>query len=105
MILFWLALSTSILNSEQFSLLNKLRELLAGRTILLHSDCVQSFGKIDIKPISKVVDCLTVSSHKVYGPKGVGAVYINPYQRIVPVFPGGVHQDIGLGRCGGMFRG
>lgn len=73
--------------------LEQIAELLAGRTILLHSDCVQSFGKIDIKPIAKVVDCLTVSSHKVYGPKGVGAVYIDPYQRIVPVFPGGVHES------------
>jgi len=73
--------------------LEQIAELLAGRTILLHSDCVQSFGKIDIKPIAKVVDCITVSSHKVYGPKGVGAVYIDPHQRIVPVFPGGVHES------------
>lgn len=73
--------------------LEQIAELLAGRTILLHSDCVQSFGKIDIKPIAKVVDCITVSSHKVYGPKGVGAVYINPLQRIVPVFPGSVHES------------
>ena len=73
--------------------LERIAELLAGRTILLHSDCVQSFGKMDIQPIARVVDCLTVSSHKVYGPKGVGAVYIDPRHRIVPVFPGVVHES------------
>jgi len=73
--------------------LEQIAELIAGRAILLHSDCVQSFGKMDITSIAKIVDSLTVSSHKVYGPKGVGAVYINPRQRIIPVFPGFVHES------------
>ncbi|MER2089836.1 MAG: IscS subfamily cysteine desulfurase [Sporosarcina sp.] len=73
--------------------LEQIAELIDGRATLLHSDCVQSFGKLDIRPIAKIVDSLTVSSHKVYGPKGVGAVYINPRQRIVSVFPGVVHES------------
>ncbi|MFC5587948.1 IscS subfamily cysteine desulfurase [Sporosarcina soli] len=72
--------------------LEKIAKLLKGRQILLHSDCVQSFGKMDLKPIAKIVDSLTVSSHKVYGPKGVGAAYIHPRHRIIPVFPGFVHE-------------
>ena len=61
--------------------------------ILLHSDCVQSFGKVELKPIAKVVDSLTISAHKVYGPKGVGVAYIHPRHRLVPVFPGLVHES------------
>ncbi|MBE1553668.1 IscS subfamily cysteine desulfurase [Sporosarcina limicola] len=72
--------------------LERIANILKGRTILLHSDCVQSFGKLDLKPITKIVDSLTVSSHKVYGPKGVGAAYIHPRHRLVPVFPGFVHE-------------
>ncbi|MDC3411890.1 IscS subfamily cysteine desulfurase [Terrihalobacillus insolitus] len=44
--------------------------------ILLHSDCIQSFGKIDIKPIVSEVDSFSIASHKVYGPKGVGALVV-----------------------------
>ncbi|MCG7334743.1 IscS subfamily cysteine desulfurase [Sporosarcina sp. ACRSM] len=72
--------------------LEEIAKLLKGRQILLHSDCVQSFGKMDLKPIAKIVDSLTVSGHKVYGPKGVGAAYIHPRHRIIPVFPGFVHE-------------
>ncbi|MEK5481862.1 IscS subfamily cysteine desulfurase [Viridibacillus sp. FSL R5-0888] len=73
--------------------LNKIAEILKERAILLHSDCVQSFGKIDLKSIGSIVDGLTISSHKVYGPKGVGATYIHPRHRLVPVFPGLLHES------------
>jgi len=61
--------------------------------ILLHSDCVQSFGKVDLKPIAQLVDSLTISAHKVHGPKGVGVTYIHPRNRLIPVFPGLVHES------------
>ncbi len=73
--------------------LEKIAAIVKERSILLHSDCVQSFGKIDIKPIARLVDSLTISSHKVYGPKGVGVAYIHPRHRLVPVFPGLVHES------------
>ncbi|MBS4173684.1 IscS subfamily cysteine desulfurase [Bacillus sp. FJAT-49736] len=63
------------------------------RNILFHCDCVQSFGKINIAEISPLIDSLTISSHKIYGPKGVGAVYVNPKLHIVPVFPGFHHEN------------
>jgi len=73
--------------------LEKIGEITKKRGILLHSDCVQSFGKIDIKPIAKIVDSLTLSGHKIYGPKGIGIAYIHPRHRVVPVFPGLVHES------------
>ncbi|MDV6378565.1 IscS subfamily cysteine desulfurase [Sporosarcina sp. GW1-11] len=67
-------------------------DLVKPKGILLHSDCVQSFGKIDVRDISPYVDSLSLSSHKLYGPKGVGAVYIDPHIRAVPLFPGAVQE-------------
>src|SRR5699024_9624713 len=46
--------------------------------ILFHSDCVQTFGKIPVNIQKAKLDSLSIASHKIYGPKGVGAVYINP---------------------------
>ena len=42
----------------------------------LHTDCVQSFGKIDVKPKKMGADLVTISSHKIHGFKGTGALYV-----------------------------
>lgn len=42
----------------------------------IHCDAVQAFGKLPVKPAALGVDLMTVSSHKIHGPKGVGAIYI-----------------------------
>lgn len=57
--------------------------------IVFHVDAVQSFGKIPINVEEMNVDLLTVSSHKIYGPKGVGALYVRKGIRIVPLVHGG----------------
>jgi cysteine desulfurase len=57
--------------------------------ITFHVDAVQSFGKIPIDVKAMNVDLMTVSSHKIYGPKGVGALYIRKGVRIVPLVHGG----------------
>jgi len=60
--------------------------------ILFHSDCVHTFGKINLKNITKWVDSLSISSHKFYGPKGIGAGYINPKLAWKPHYPGTTHE-------------
>ena len=44
---------------------------------VLHCDCVQSFGKIDVKPVLWGADYVSISAHKIHGFKGTGALYIN----------------------------
>ena len=60
-----------------------------------HTDAVQSFGKIDFKVDKLGCDLLTVSAHKIYGPKGVGALYIRKGTNIQPFIHGG-HQEHSL---------
>lgn len=64
-------------------------KLAREKGIVFHVDAVQSFGKIpiDVKTIN--VDLMTVSSHKIYGPKGVGALYIRKGVRVIPRIYGG----------------
>ena len=59
---------------------------------ILHSDCVQAFGKLAVKPRRIGVDIATVSGHKVHAPKGVGAVYIKKGLRLKPIFFGGEQE-------------
>ena len=62
---------------------------------LLHVDAVQAFGKLPFTPKKLGVDLVTVSAHKIHGPKGIGALYVGKGVRILPhVFGGG--QERGL---------
>jgi cysteine desulfurase len=65
------------------------------RDIPVHTDAVQSFGKIDVDARKLGVDFLTVSAHKIYGPKGIGALYIRRGSTICPFVHGG-RQERGL---------
>ena len=62
---------------------------------LFHTDAVQSFGKIPIDVDRLGVDLLTISAHKIYGPKGIGALYVRRGTDILPFIHGG-HQERGL---------
>jgi cysteine desulfurase len=59
---------------------------------LFHTDAVQSFGKIPINIAEVGVDFMTVNAHKLYGPKGVGALYIKEGCQIEPLIHGGGHE-------------
>ncbi|PDY45807.1 IscS subfamily cysteine desulfurase [Bacillus pseudomycoides] len=72
--------------------ISEIGALLKKHHILFHTDCVQTFGKLPIDVTTMQIDSLSVSAHKIYGPKGVGACYINPQVRWEPVFPGTSHE-------------
>lgn len=59
---------------------------------ILHSDGVQAFGKLLLHPEKTGIDLLSFSAHKIYGPKGIGALYIRKGIRIFPVMYGGGHE-------------
>lgn len=59
---------------------------------VIHCDCVQSFGKIDVKPEVMGVDMVSISSHKIHGFKGCGALYTKN-RRITPIICGGEQQN------------
>ena len=67
------------------------------RGILFHSDAAQAVGKVPLDVEALGVDLLSISGHKVYGPKGIGALYVRrrPRARITPLFDGG-GQERGL---------
>ncbi len=70
-------------------------ELLAGSGVLLHTDAVQSVGKTEVDVQKLGVDMLTLSGHKINGPKGVGALFVRHGVDIEPLVNGG-GQERGL---------
>ncbi len=65
------------------------------KKVLFHSDAVQAAGRISIDVEDWQVDLLSLSAHKIYGPKGVGALYVrrkNPRVRLSPLIHGGGHE-------------
>lgn len=64
-----------------------------GAPALLHCDAVQAFGKLPVKPKALGADLVTVSSHKIHGPKGVGALYVRKGVHIVPQTHGGEQEN------------
>lgn len=63
--------------------------------VYLHVDAVQSFAKINFKPSRYNIDFMSVSGHKVHGPKGIGFIYVKENNRIKPILTGG-GQEIGI---------
>jgi cysteine desulfurase len=62
---------------------------------LVHTDAVQAAGKMPIDVEAWGVDYLTLSCHKIYGPKGIGALYVRKGARTEPLIRGG-HQELGI---------
>jgi len=62
------------------------------RGILFHTDAVQSVGKVPIDVSQDNIDILSISSHKIYGPKGIGALYIRDGIKLEPLVHGGGHE-------------
>lgn len=66
-----------------------------AKNALFHSDCVQAYGKLPVNVKKPGVDMISVSSHKIHGPKGAGALFVKTGVRLVsPVMGGEQEKDI-----------
>lgn len=75
--------------------IQEIGKLARSRGIIFHTDAVQSFGKIPVNVDDLGVDLLTISGHKIYGPKGVGALYIRKGTRWrQTLFHGGAQERL-----------
>jgi cysteine desulfurase len=70
----------------------ELARIAHDRGALLHTDAVQTAGKVTVDVKALEVDLLSISAHKFYGPKGVGALWIRRGLRLLPVLTGGKHE-------------
>jgi cysteine desulfurase len=66
---------------------------IAGRHgIVMHTDAVQTIGKLSVKVRDLGVDLLSMSGHKIHGPKGIGALYVRKGIKMIPFMTGGAHE-------------
>jgi cysteine desulfurase len=70
----------------------ELARIAHDRGALFHTDAVQTAGKVTVDVKALDVDLLSISAHKFYGPKGVGALWIRRGLRLLPVLTGGKHE-------------
>lgn len=68
--------------------IEKIGSIAKTHNIHLHVDCVQSFGELDCRLVTKTAHSLTIASHKIYGPAGIAAVWIRKGTPWQPLFPG-----------------
>lgn len=100
--------------NNEVGTIQPVREIAAiarDRNIIMHTDCAQSLGKSPVSVTDLGVDLLSVAGHKLYAPKGVGALYIREGVRIKKIFHGADHEQntrpgtenvleiVGLGRA------
>ncbi len=72
--------------------LTALTEVCRERNVLFHTDAVQSVGKVPVDVKKLGVDLLSLTGHKIYGPKGAGALFVRQGVKITPLFYGGSHE-------------
>jgi cysteine sulfinate desulfinase/cysteine desulfurase-like protein len=75
--------------------IRQMAQIAHGRKIPFHTDAVQAVGKIPVDVETLEVDFLTLSGHKLHGPKGIGAMYMRKGVRLHPLVHGG-HQENGM---------
>ncbi|MFA5729506.1 MAG: cysteine desulfurase family protein, partial [Candidatus Neomarinimicrobiota bacterium] len=112
-------LITIMLANNEIGTLQAVREIAEiahAHGILVHTDAAQAVGKMPVDVHELGVDLLSVAGHKMYAPKGVGALYISTGVRITPLFHGAGHEHglrpgtenvleiVGLGQAAEVFR-
>ena len=70
--------------------IREIGEICRERHVLFHTDAVQAYGKVDL-PMD-VIDMLSVSAHKLHGPKGAGFLYVRKGVKLTPILHGGGHE-------------
>jgi cysteine desulfurase len=73
--------------------LDTIGKIAAEKGVVLHSDAVQSCGKVPVDAVKFNTSLLSMSGHKVFGPKGVGALYVKKGTRLAPLQLGGHHES------------
>jgi cysteine desulfurase len=93
-------------------------EICREKNVLFHVDAAQSFGKLEINTKIMAIDMVSISAHKLYGPKGMGALYVRrqPPVKLHPLIHGGghemgmrsgtlaTHQIVGLGEAAALMQ-
>ena len=91
--------------------LPEIGQLCRSKGVLFHVDAAQSIGKVPLPLNEWCIDLVSLTSHKVYGPKGIGALYLHPSVQITPLVHGGeqerglragtlsTHQIVGFGKA------
>jgi len=78
---------------QQLDKIAALRDELSPQAVI-HADAVQTYGKIRVLPGKSGIGLMSLSSHKIHGPKGVGALYVSRSVRIKPLFYGGGQEAL-----------
>lgn len=89
-------LVTVMHSNNEVGTLQPIREIgliCRSRGVLFHTDCAQSLGKVSVNVRELNVDLLTVAGHKLYAPKGVGALYVRAGLQLEPLIHGAAHEN------------
>jgi len=73
--------------------IEEIGKITESKGILFHTDAVQAVGKIPVDVNKSRIDLLSLSSHKIYGPKGVGGLFVKKGIKLNPLFHGGGHEQ------------